>query len=122
MNTVGNNTRSIVRVANLSNNAIRIRQGQPIAHVTIINDNSKSSIATQKHSPDLDNQLAQIKINPSLPAKDKESVLDVIRRHRNVFSWTSNDLVRTDLVEHSIQLTTDKTKHNHTNRMSLKTK
>lgn len=110
VNTVRNDARTFVRVANPSNHPIQLRRGQRLAQVTPIDTNSTSAPVDTRpnQATNLNDHLAQLKINPKLSSNDKQSVLEVIRRHQNAFGWTSNDLGRTDLVEHSIQLTSDK--------------
>lgn len=110
VNTVRNDARSLVRVANPSSNPIRLRQGQSLARITPTDLYSTTSPVAnhQGLTSDLDKLISQLKVNPNLNNIDRESVLKVIRQHSNAFGWTPNDFGRTDLVEHSIQLTTDR--------------
>lgn len=109
VNGVRADGRSIVRVINPTNHSVRVHQGQPLALATPFDPNRLPiTVARSDQASDLEDHLSQLNVNQNLNTQDRESVLEVIRRYANAFGWTPSDFGRTDLVEHHIQLTTNR--------------
>lgn len=106
INKVRSDKRSIVRVVNPTDKRIHLRRGQALAHATTLEH------TPIEHVPNTDKDhevpIDHLNINPNLSIAERESVLQVIREYKDAFGWTSNNFGRTDLVEHSIELTTHK--------------
>lgn len=103
---VQKDSQTIARVVNPTNQLVKVRKGQHLAHAVVI-DSPISS--TQNNSRvEIDKQIKQLNINSNLNDNVRKSVVDVIRNHLDDFSWSPNDIGHTNLVEHTIQLTADK--------------
>jgi hypothetical protein len=101
---------SIVRVANPTNQPIRLSRGQPLADATIVDSNSFFSTPDKpfmNRSNNLSSDIGQLYINLNLSSAERASVLNVINQHQDAFGWVQNDFGRTNLIEHSIELNTN---------------
>lgn len=93
-----------VRMLNLKDFDTKIKKGHQIGHAQTVTTISKCeegrNEANESSSDELPVSLAQLKENsrPLLSDQEVEVFEDLIRKHKNVFSLTYDDMSRTNIV------------------------
>lgn len=105
VNKIDPRGRTLVQVANPSGKAIHVHRGQQLAHASSLSDTTNSPASTS--IIDIEEHIKKLNVNEKLDASERDAVLNVVRQFQHVFSWDKSDLGLTNLVEHTIDLTTD---------------
>ena len=90
-----------VCIMNISNQAVKVRQGQEIANLDAVTVVQTPSEKKEKVSEEFINDLVS-KVDENISGQDKDQLTRLITEYQDVFSHSEYDLGRTGLVKHEI--------------------
>ena len=105
-----NTTVGLLPVVNLSDNELKIREGQTIARAEIVHEASAEELRVmsikrndQSELPPLPPEL--IKTGQDVPAYAREKVIEILNSYRDCFAQNMSELGKTNIAEIEIELT-----------------